>query len=229
MNLTFFIVDDTRVILEPLADDPNSDYINACYITVSYNLMSLYYHIPGPIGVNMEEFIRMIWDVDASKIVMLTNLFENAIEKCKQYWPDIGKTQQFGQIYMKLIKEEVYAHFTIREIQITKDSNSRIFRQYHYTSWPDKGVPSDIASLVEFRNKVNKSSSKRSGPMIVHCSAGIGRTGTYLALDYLIQQAQAENSVDIFSCVSQMRQERVNMVQTLVRSEIYMENMRKII
>ncbi|ESO87550.1 hypothetical protein LOTGIDRAFT_166432 [Lottia gigantea] len=179
MNLPFFIVDDTRVKLEPLADDPNSDYINACYITIismpvilllyqyllyyfltdndpnsdynnicyitiilisvivltdndlnsnyinicyitKYDQTSKYIASQGPIGVNMEEFIRMIWDVDASKIVMLTNLFENAIEKCKQYWPDIGKTQQFGQINMKLIKEEVYAHFTIREIQITK-------------------------------------------------------------------------------------------------------------
>ncbi|ESO87553.1 hypothetical protein LOTGIDRAFT_127558 [Lottia gigantea] len=138
--------------------------------------------------------------------------------KCLKYWPNLGKKKIFGNITVKLHKEDVFAHFTVREFRICKENCvSRTVKQYHYTSWPDKGVPSDIASLVEFRNKVNKSSSKRSGPMIVHCSAGIGRTGTYLALDYLIQQAQAENSVDIFSCVSQMRQERVNMVQTVIQ------------
>ncbi|XP_055956339.1 receptor-type tyrosine-protein phosphatase alpha-like [Patella vulgata] len=157
----------------------------------------------------------MLWDVKTGKIAMVTNLQEVGGMKCLKYWPSSGKVKTFRKIKIELIEEDVLAHFTIRTLKITKDEcGSRTIKQYHYTSWPDKGVPIDMASLVEFRNKVNKSRTRHPGPLVVHCSAGIGRTGTFLALDYLIEEGKAEGSVDVFKCISQMRRERVNMVQT---------------
>ncbi|XP_055956493.1 receptor-type tyrosine-protein phosphatase kappa [Patella vulgata] len=136
-------------------------------------------------------------------------------KKCFKYWPDSGENMKYGKISMTLMKEDIFAHFTVRTLKITKDEcGSRTIKQYHYTSWPDKGVPNDMVSLVEFRSKVIKARSPHPGPMVVHCSAGIGRTGTFLGLDKLIGEARAEGSVDIYKCVKQMRYERVNMVQT---------------
>ncbi|XP_050400463.1 receptor-type tyrosine-protein phosphatase mu [Patella vulgata] len=160
--------------------------------------------------------MRLIWDVKTGKIVMVTNSQELGVVKCLEYWPMNGKTKSFKKISVKVLAEDIFAHFTIRTLEITKEGwEPRTIIQYHYTSWPDKGVPADAASLVEFRNKVNKSPTPHPGPMIVHCSAGIGRTGTFLALDYLIEEGKAGDSVDVVRCVSRMRTERVNMIQTL--------------
>ncbi|XP_055956641.1 receptor-type tyrosine-protein phosphatase kappa-like [Patella vulgata] len=207
--------DHSRVKLDIENDDPNSDYINACYITGYSDVEKKYIASQGPIDVIIEEFLRLLWVSQTGKIVMLTNLVEMGKEKCFKYWPDSGEEMKFGNISVTLVNEDNYSHFAIRTLKLTKDEyGSRTIKQYHYTSWPDKGVPTDIASLVEFRSKVIKAVSPHPGPMLVHCSAGIGRTGTFIALDYLIEEASAEYSVDIYECVKQMRYERVNMVQT---------------
>ncbi|XP_050403287.1 receptor-type tyrosine-protein phosphatase kappa isoform X2 [Patella vulgata] len=204
----------SRVKLDIENDDPNSDYINACYITGYANTENKYIASQGPVDVIIKEFLRLLWVSQTGKIVMLTNLVEMGKKKCFKYWPDSGEEMKFGQISMTLVNEDNFSHFTIRTLKITKDEcGSRTIKQYHYTSWPDKGVPTDVASLVEFRSKVIKAVSPHPGPMVVHCSAGIGRTGTFLGLDYLIEEARAEGSVDIYECVKQMRYERVNMVQ----------------
>ncbi|KAK6179422.1 hypothetical protein SNE40_011786 [Patella caerulea] len=208
--------DHTRVKLEIENNDPTSDYVNACYITGYGNTKNKYIASQGPNDVNINEFMRLIWDVKTGKIVMVTNPQELGVIKCLEYWPIDGKTKSFKKISVKLLAEDIFAHFTIRTLKINKEGcDPRTIKHFHYTSWPDKGVPADAASLVEFRNKVNKSSTPHPGPMIVHCSAGIGRTGTYLTLDYLIEEGKAEGSVDVVKCISRMRTERVNMVQTL--------------
>ncbi|XP_055956658.1 receptor-type tyrosine-protein phosphatase mu [Patella vulgata] len=207
--------DHSRVKLDIENDDPNSDYINACCITGYGDIENKYIASQGPVDVIIKEFLRLLWVSETGKIVMLTNLVEMGNKKCFKYWPNSGKQMKFGKISMALINEDIFSHFTVRTFKITKDEcGSRTIKQYHYTSWPDKGVPTDTASLVEFRNKVIKAASPQPGPMVVHCSAGIGRTGTFIALDYSIEEAKAEGSVDIFECVKQLRYERVNMVQT---------------
>ncbi|XP_050400832.1 receptor-type tyrosine-protein phosphatase alpha-like [Patella vulgata] len=179
------------------------------------NIKNKYIAAQGPNDVNIYEFVRMLWDVKTGKIAMVTNLHEAGAMKCLKYWPSSGKVKTFRKIKIELIEEDVLAHFTIRTLKISKGGcGSRTIKHCHYTSWPDKGVPTDMASLVEFRNKILKVKSPQPGPMVVHCSAGIGRTGTFLALDYLIEEGKAEGSVDVFKCVSQMRKERTNMVQT---------------
>ncbi|XP_055956406.1 receptor-type tyrosine-protein phosphatase mu-like [Patella vulgata] len=207
--------DHSRVKLDVENDDPNSDYINACYITGYGDIANKYIASQGPVDVIVKDFLRLLWVSETGQIVMLTNLVEMGNKKCFKYWPNSGKQMKFGQISMTLINEDIFSHFTVRTFKITKDEcGSRTIKQYHYTSWPDKGVPIDTASLVEFRNKVIKATSPQPGPMVVHCSAGIGRTGTFIALDYSIDKARAEGSVDIYECVKQLRYERVNMVQT---------------
>ncbi|KAK6180277.1 hypothetical protein SNE40_012464 [Patella caerulea] len=207
--------DHSRVKLDIENDDPNSDYINACYITGYSDVERKYIASQGPVDVIIKEFLRLLWISQTGKIVMLTNLVEMGKEKCFQYWPESGEQMKFGNISVTLVNEDNFSHFTIRTLKLTKDDcGSRTIKQYHYTSWPDKGVPTDISSLVEFRSKVIKSVSPHPGPMLIHCSAGIGRTGTFIGLDYLIEEARAVGSLDVYECVKQMRYERVNMVQT---------------
>ncbi|XP_055956268.1 receptor-type tyrosine-protein phosphatase kappa [Patella vulgata] len=209
--------DHSRVKLDIMNGDPNSDYINACYITQGYgDHKNKYVASQGPVVDIVNEFWRMIWIVETGKIIMLTNLVEIGVHKCFRYWPTLGKEKTFGEISVRMTKEDTYANFTVRTLQVNKgDSRSRTIKQYHYTSWPDKGVPTDTASLVEFRNKVLTSNTAHLGPMVIHCSAGIGRTGTFIAIDFLIEEAKATGSVDMYECVKQLRYERVSMVQTL--------------
>ncbi|XP_041357061.1 receptor-type tyrosine-protein phosphatase epsilon-like isoform X2 [Gigantopelta aegis] len=209
--------DCSRVILTCEADDPNSDYMNACYID-GFNTPKQYIASQGPVDVNLNDFWRMIWQQNTSKIVMLTNLVEEGRIKCITYWPELNdQTVHYGNIEVKCTSVEVLAHFTVRTFKIhciTEDSSPRVVKHFHYTSWPDRGVPTDIASLVEFYIKVDKTAAHNSDPLVVHCSAGIGRTGTFLALAYLVEASKHQDFVDIFTCVSRMRHERVNMVQT---------------
>ncbi|KAK2181220.1 hypothetical protein NP493_405g00003 [Ridgeia piscesae] len=93
----------------------------------------------------------------------------------------------------------------------------RKIRQLHFTAWPDKGTPDYAYPLLAFHRKVRSFDQERRGPLLVHCSAGVGRTGTFIAIDILTQQAAAEGAVDVFECVNLLRTQRISMVQTLVR------------
>ncbi|KAK3091173.1 hypothetical protein FSP39_017709 [Pinctada imbricata] len=167
----------------------------------------------GPLQETLEDFWRMIWQEDVGKITMLTKLSEGRKVKCAQYWPEAGEPMEMGEITVKLIDTETFADFEIRTISVTKGKDNRNVIQYHFTSWPDKGIPTYASSLVHFRAKVLNTHSPRSGPILVHCSAGIGRTGTFIALDFLLQQAK-DTGCDVFTCVEMLRRQRVNMVQT---------------
>ncbi|XP_071119356.1 uncharacterized protein [Haliotis cracherodii] len=218
--------DRTRVILDPESDDPYSDYINANYVA-GYNRPKLFVASQGPVDAIVNDFWRMIWQLNTSKIVMLTNIVEEGRMKCVMYWPEHSAgAVQYGNMVIECTTEEVLAHYTIRTLKIckikqeqSKSSSVRIVKHFHFTSWPDKGVPTDVASLVEFYYKVKNTPTHGQGPMVVHCSAGIGRTGTFLALSYLFEEAKLSDTVDPYSCVKRMRHERVNMVQTLEQYE----------
>uniref|UniRef100_A0A8C8B8N4 protein-tyrosine-phosphatase n=1 Tax=Otus sunia TaxID=257818 RepID=A0A8C8B8N4_9STRI len=95
----------------------------------------------------------------------------------------------------------------------------RAVEQFHYQLWPDHGVPRNPAQLLCLVEMVNKRVLEApAGPVLVHCSAGIGRTGTFIALDFLLKMGKAEGKVDVFQCVQRLREQRVSMVQTKVRS-----------
>ncbi|XP_064617215.1 receptor-type tyrosine-protein phosphatase mu-like [Liolophura sinensis] len=207
--------DHSRVVLRLHGPNDKSDYINACYID-GYNQPKKFIASQGPTDLIINDFMRMLWEQNVGKIVMVTNLIEATKMKCKQYWPGEG-CSRFGVIEVTLLDEEIYANYAIRTLELshTKVKNkTKILKQFHFSAWPDHGAPSDATILLDFRDKVLEYNSTLPGPILVHCSAGIGRTGTFIALDYLINQAKEENVVNVPACVMILRQQRVNMVQT---------------
>ncbi|XP_064605807.1 receptor-type tyrosine-protein phosphatase kappa-like [Liolophura sinensis] len=207
--------DHSRVLLS-VTDDQDTDYINACYIN-GYNEPKKYIASQGPNNVILNDFLRMIWEQKSGKIVMVTNLVETTKTKCCKYWPEEG-SESFGLITVTLLDKENYADFVVRTLQLThimRKNESHTVKQFHFMAWPDHGTPPHDTAILDFRNKVNGYLTQLGGPIVVHCSAGVGRTGTYIALDYLIAQAHDEGVVDVPACVRQLREQRVNMVQTL--------------
>ncbi|XP_053387668.1 cell death abnormality protein 1-like [Mercenaria mercenaria] len=204
--------DQRRVVLR----EGDSDYINASYID-GYKKIKAYIASIGPTYKYMEDmspFWRMVWQEKVGKIVMLTKLSEAGEPKCDQYWPDKDCSEVCLDIRVTTDREEIYADYTVRSFTLQKNSEVRSIVHAHFTAWPDKGIPDDVTSLIEFRQKVNSLCTDLDGPIVVHCSAGIGRTGTYISIDSLAQEGEAEGRVDIYACVINLREHRVNMVQT---------------
>ncbi|XP_064617191.1 receptor-type tyrosine-protein phosphatase kappa-like [Liolophura sinensis] len=214
--------DHSRVILKPSDTKGESDYINASYIN-GFEKPKTFIASQGPTDLIINDFMRMLWEQNVGIVVMVTNLVENTKKKCNQYWPTEGSTK-FGVIEVTLLDELIYANYNIRTLQLSAGMNKpKILKQFHFTAWPDHGTPSGASVLLDFREKVVEHSSNLPGPIVVHCSAGIGRTGTFIALDYLVNQAKAEGMVDVPACVELLRQQRVNMVQTQEQYEFLHE------
>ncbi|KAL5017004.1 hypothetical protein ScPMuIL_006593 [Solemya velum] len=209
--------DHSRVVLDPEEGKPDSDFINACYID-GYDRDKAYVAAQGPVDHTQKDFWRMVWQLNSGIIVMLTNPSESGQMKCVQYWPNLGAPYTYGAVATRLMGEEEFANFTIRTLGIKKKVSGRnperIIKQFHFTTWPDKGVPKTVTALVDFRNKVCSTRVSGKGPYIVHCSAGIGRTGAFIGLDYLISQGQSEKRVDVFNVICKMRHQRTHLVQT---------------
>ncbi|KAL3876442.1 hypothetical protein ACJMK2_034287 [Sinanodonta woodiana] len=204
--------DSTRVRLFPLGED-KSDYINASFID-GYSRPKAYIASQGTTKFNINDFWRMAYQQDVEKIVMLTLLDEGDTMKCLQYWPQEGSHQQYGGIKVTLVHVDTFAEYDIRTLTMTVENTTKQVTQFHFTAWPDKGVPEAASSIVQFWHKVRNMQSHKQSPTLVHCSAGIGRTGTYIALDYLADQGKDKQYVQIFPCVAQLRRQRVNLVQT---------------
>ncbi|KAL3879734.1 hypothetical protein ACJMK2_032020, partial [Sinanodonta woodiana] len=205
-----YAYDVNRVQLKPLGND-ESDYINASFVD-GYSTQRMYIASQGTTKQNLNDFWRMLWQYDVEKIVMLTGLFEGGKHKCELYWPEEGQTSTFGCVSVTLHDTDLFADYVIRTLEMSVSNESKRLTQFHYTAWPDKGVPRATSSLVLFWNRVNR--EKTNKPIVVHCSAGIGRTGTYIALDILVSQGRVEGNVNVSACVSNIRRQRVNMVQT---------------
>ncbi|KAJ7357741.1 hypothetical protein OS493_023214 [Desmophyllum pertusum] len=203
--------DHSRVVLEKIQGDPKSDYINASYIPTFDEVSMCYIATQGPTSVTISDFWRMIWQEDCLTIVMLTNLVEMGKGKCDQYWPDT--TTKFGSITVTLHKTETFADYVIRTFILVKDSEKREVHQFHYITWPDKGVPQHSGALLGFRWKIRARHQPTGGPLVVHCSAGVGRTGTYIAIDAMLERAKENKTVFIQNYVQVMRKCRPHMVQ----------------
>ncbi|XP_067677164.1 receptor-type tyrosine-protein phosphatase H-like isoform X5 [Haliotis asinina] len=206
--------DSTRVSLE-IADKSESDYINASFID-GYKEHIHYVAAQGPSVEVVPDFWRMIWQLKTTKIVMLTNLVEAGKVKCEMYWPFCSSDcSTYGKVYVQCLEEKVYSNYTLRKLAVWKGhSRHRLIRQFHFTAWPDHGVPGETTSVLDFHRVVKDTKTDSSGPLLIHCSAGIGRTGTFIALDYLLDQAKEEGHVCIYNCVQNLRQQRMKMVQT---------------
>ncbi|XP_067677271.1 receptor-type tyrosine-protein phosphatase kappa-like isoform X2 [Haliotis asinina] len=214
----YYPYDHNRVRLKPLPDVPGSDYINASFMH-SYNQGKTYIASQAPNKKTVGDFWRMIWEHSCSHVVMLTGLVEESRVKCERYWPTDG-VMESGVLKIEVAETQTRANFTTRHLKVTSNTTGecRSVIQFHFTSWPDHGVP-DTLALVNYIWLVRRTAAETDRPLLVHCSAGIGRTGTYIAVDSLIDQAQGEGVVDVLTYVSAMREQRKNMIQTPAQYE----------
>ncbi|KAF6024900.1 Ptprm [Bugula neritina] len=164
----------------------------------------------------VDDFWLMIWQQRPKAVVMVTNVIEDRKQKCEQYWPDDTSTElRYGDITVSMLSAEEWAEYVVRVLNIEKNGEKRRVRQYHYTAWPDHGVPDSMSPFISFYKKIKTETYRIDGALLVHCSAGVGRTGTFIAMSNLLEQAEMHQQVDFFECVKKMRANRPSMVQTV--------------
>ncbi|CAF0975577.1 unnamed protein product [Adineta steineri] len=208
----------TRVKLQPDSEDKH-DFINANYVSGYNNQEKAYIFTQGPLQSTVKDFWRMIWQENISIIVMTTNIRESGTMKCYPYWPLETKDHLNAGLYQ--IQNETsdkYDSFVVTTLLLKKKNNSetRTIYHAHYLKWPDHGIPTGTKDALLFLEKVEyyKQLTKTTAPILLHCSAGIGRTGTFCAIDMGIKRYLNEKLIDIPSTVVKMRHERSGSVQT---------------
>ncbi|KAK2157476.1 hypothetical protein LSH36_190g00109 [Paralvinella palmiformis] len=208
-----YAYDDTRVILD--GEEKNS-YINATYIT-GYNKKKEYIATQGTKDTTFVDFWRLLWQEKANRIVMVTNVKEKGKQKIDPYWPhDVGDSLTLDDFKIKTEAVDRSVDYITRTMSVSRGGEYRTVHQFHFTTWEDKKRPIHGShTILAFLNKVHSLDKLSQGPLIIHCSAGVGRTGTFIALDILQQMAIKQKSVDLFNCVQRLRNERMLMVQTL--------------
>ncbi|XP_047197840.1 receptor-type tyrosine-protein phosphatase S-like isoform X7 [Hippoglossus stenolepis] len=206
--------DHTRVVLAPIDGILGSDYINANYVD-GYRKQNAYIATQGPLGETFGDFWRMVWEQRAASVVMMTRLEEKSRIKCDQYWPSRG-TDTHGMIQVTLLDTMELATFCVRTLSLHKSGSSerREVRQFQFTSWPDHGVPEYPTPFLNFLRRVKACNPPDAGPIIAHCSAGVGRTGCFIVIDAMLERIRHERTVDIYGHVTLMRSQRNYMVQT---------------
>nr|XP_034316292.1 receptor-type tyrosine-protein phosphatase epsilon [Crassostrea gigas] len=208
---TTFPYDHSRVVLV----NTRSDYINASFID-GLKKEKAYVATQGPKPTTISDFWSMVLQESIDQIVMLTNLKEGTKLKSAQYWPDLHETITCDRTTLHTINEQQYAQYVVRKIKLSHATlnDSRTITQYHYTAWPDHGTPEPLCLLLFHDHVIRTKPGRQNGPTLVHCSAGIGRTGTYIAIDVLFEAGKTEKKINIAEYVKKMRQNRMNMVQT---------------
>ncbi|XP_048832209.1 receptor-type tyrosine-protein phosphatase S isoform X4 [Brienomyrus brachyistius] len=206
--------DHSRVILSPIEGITGSDYINANYID-GYRKQNAYIATQGPLPETFGDFWRMVWEQRAATVVMMTRLEEKSRVKCDQYWPSRG-TETYGMTQVTLLDTIELATFCVRTFSLHKNGSSekREVRQFQFTAWPDHGVPEYPTPFLAFLRRVKTCNPPDAGPIIAHCSAGVGRTGCFIVIDAMLERIKHEKTVDIYGHVTLMRSQRNYMVQT---------------
>ncbi|XP_078657139.1 receptor-type tyrosine-protein phosphatase F-like isoform X2 [Branchiostoma floridae x Branchiostoma belcheri] len=213
-----FTYDHSRVVLTTLEGQPGSDFINANYID-GYNHPNMFIAAQGPLPNTINDFWRMVWEQDTATIVMVTNLKERNKSKCAQYWPT-KDSMDYGNIRVTLEETTTLVDYVIRTFDIQKDEEpARTVTQFHFISWPDFGVPQSPLGMMKFIRRAKTSDPPGRGPIVVHCSAGVGRSGTFIAIEAMQEMMAAEGRVDVHGFIGQMRHNRHSMVQTVEQYE----------
>ncbi|XP_041640625.1 protein tyrosine phosphatase receptor type Db isoform X13 [Cheilinus undulatus] len=206
--------DHSRVILSSIEGVPGSDYINANYID-GYRRQNAYIATQGSLPETFGDFWRMVWEQHTANIIMMTKLEEKSRVKCDQYWPTRG-TETYGLIQVTLLDTVELATYSVRTFALYKSGSNekREVRHFQFTAWPDHGVPEHPTPFLAFLRRVKACNPPDAGPMIVHCSAGVGRTGCFIVIDAMTERIKHEKTIDIYGHVTLMRSQRNYMVQT---------------
>lgn len=212
--------DHSRVKLPNIRWQEGSDYINASYLD-GFMKPKAYIATQGPIPSTIGDFWRLVWEENSRTIVMVTNVKEKSQVKCETYWPiEMNLPSSYGGIEVTLVETVKLADFTIRSFSILKggsQKDARDVKQFHFTSWPDKGVPDFPTALLAMVRAVRAHHHQQTntGPMVVHCSAGVGRTGTFVVINSMLSRVlSGDEYIDIYGYVTLLRNMRNYMVQT---------------
>uniref|UniRef100_A0A4W4G063 Receptor-type tyrosine-protein phosphatase n=1 Tax=Electrophorus electricus TaxID=8005 RepID=A0A4W4G063_ELEEL len=208
--------DFNRVILSVKRGQEFTDYINASFID-GYRQKDYFIATQGPLSHTVQDFWRMVWEWKCHSIVMLTELKEREQEKCVPYWPTEGSVV-FGEYSVELKRDTLCETFSLRDLLLTymPDKQSRVVRHFHFHGWPEIGIPSDGKGMIDLIAAVQRQQQQSGNhPIVVHCSAGAGRTGTFIALSNILERVKAEGLLDVFQTVKSLRNQRPHMVQTV--------------
>ncbi|XP_060934460.1 protein tyrosine phosphatase receptor type Fa isoform X5 [Limanda limanda] len=208
--------ESTRVCLQPIRGVEGSDYINGSFID-GYKQQKAYMATQGPLAETTEDFWRMLWEHNSTIVVMLTKLHEMGREKCHQYWPG-ERSARYQYFVVDPMAEYNMPQYILREFKVTdaRDGQSRTIRQFQFTDWPEQGVPKTGEGFIDFIGQVHKTKEQfgQDGPITVHCSVGVGRTGVFITLSIILERMRYEGVVDLFQTVKMLRTQRPAMVQT---------------
>ncbi|TDG39764.1 hypothetical protein AWZ03_013815, partial [Drosophila navojoa] len=220
--------DHSRVVLAHEDEDDLSDYINANFVD-GYKQKNAYISTQGPLPKTSQDFWRMIWEQHCLVIVMTTRVMERGRVKCGQYWePTEDSSLDFGNYHVRTISVESNEDYTVASLELRnlKTDEIRNVSHWQFTSWPDYGVPSSAMAMLNFLQKVRDKQAQlvralgdtwaghpRGPPIVVHCSAGIGRTGTFITLDICISRLEDVGTADIRGTVEKIRSQRAYSIQ----------------
>ncbi|XP_039438821.1 tyrosine-protein phosphatase non-receptor type 9 isoform X1 [Culex pipiens pallens] len=220
--------DHSRVVLSQEDEDPTSDYINANFVD-GYKQKNAYISTQGPLPKTSYDFWRMVWEQHCLVIVMTTRVMERGRVKCGQYWePTEGALAEYGCYQVRTMTVEANEDYTVAEMELknTKTDEVRCVSHWQFTSWPDYGVPASARAMLNFLQRAREKQAEmvrslgdlwaghpRGPPIVVHCSAGIGRTGTFITLDICISRLEDVGTADIKGTVEKIRSQRAYSIQ----------------
>ncbi|KAK9743602.1 Protein-tyrosine phosphatase [Popillia japonica] len=220
--------DHSRVMLAELNGEPDSDYIHANFVD-GYKQKNAFINTQGPLQKTAGDFWKMVWEQHSLVIVMTTRVMERGRPKCLQYWPnDVDGEMTYGDFKIRTISIESNSDYTLSSLILTnlKTEENRDVSHWQFTSWPDYGVPQSAKAMIEFLERVRVQQANmvaalgdvwaghpRGPPIIVHCSAGIGRTGTFCTLDICISRLEDVGTADIRGTVERIRSQRAYSIQ----------------
>ncbi|XP_052902769.1 tyrosine-protein phosphatase non-receptor type 9 [Anopheles moucheti] len=220
--------DHSRVVLSQEEDDPTTDYINANFVD-GYKQKNAYISTQGPLPKTSYDFWRMVWEQHCLLIIMTTRVMERGRAKCGQYWePSEGGIAEYGSFRLRTMSIETNEDYTVVELEIRniKTDEVRCVSHWQFTSWPDYGVPSSAKAMLNFLQRAREKQAEmvqclgdlwaghpRGPPIVVHCSAGIGRTGTFITLDICISRLEDVGTADIKGTVEKIRSQRAYSIQ----------------